>query len=96
MSDITRREACPMTAQLIGEPLLNSLEQPTANAVSAALLTIAHGLDYSGRSIVASVANGVEARAVGDASGRFVIAGQLSTAAQELAKYFNQPSTNLN
>lgn len=85
----TRVDVCPMATAMLSAEFVNSLTLETYGSVVGALLMTARGIDQSGKQIAASAAIGNEARAIGDAGARFVIAHQVQQAATELATYFN-------
>ena len=85
----TRVEACPMATAMLTAELVNSLTLETYEAVVSALLMTSRGIDQSGKQVAASAALGNEARALGDAGARFVIAHQIQQAAVEITTFFN-------
>jgi hypothetical protein len=84
-----RTEACPMATAMLTAELVNSLTLETYEAVVSALLMTSRGIDQSGKQVAASAALGNEARALGDAGARFVIAHQMQQAAVEITTFFN-------
>ena len=91
-----RTEACPMATAMLTAEFVNSLTLETYGAVVGALLMTSRGIDQSGKHVTASATPGNEARAIGDAGARFVIAHQIQQAATELAAYFNTPQQKPN
>lgn len=92
----TRAEACPMATAMLTAEFVNSLALETYAAVVSALLMTSRGIDQSGKQVAASATPGSEARAIGDAGARFVIAHQIQQAAIEITSFFNTPQEQPN
>lgn len=92
----TRVDVCPMATAMLSAEFVNSLTLETYGSVVGALLMTSRGIDQSGKQIAASAAPGSEARALGDAGARFVIAHQIQQAAVEITSFFNTPQQQPN
>lgn len=84
-----RTEACPMATTMLTVELVNSITLESYEAIVGVLLMTARGIDQSGKQIAVSAGPGNEARAIGDAGARFVIAHQMQQAAVEITTFFN-------